>query len=352
MMKFIFGAILVIGTALFMNGCSKPVSIEQTSYGVAVRNGVPDFEDIVSGQNLLLDSYCRKNCEKAWVFRMPLYTNAYKGQYTLPLSEKLELGVTMTAIMEFDRSGGQTEINKRLQRIAEQYAPTEQYGSADNNMILTWDISTIAGFDLPLGKVKDIVRPLLSTKTLDSAADELAAGGQIAADITQGLRAHLKAINSPLILREVQFLSIDLPPSVTDKNTQNYNLKSQEEIQKKQLSMRERRIMTTHKLNLLELQNEMELDALLQPTLTPAKIAYKWVQTANLFGENGIPFAVTPEMLAPAAGKAYEMSYDMTQIRETIKNRLNQIDTQIKNEQSCAETEAGCDPESKNQDSQ
>lgn len=328
--------------ALALAGCSNPYSVEQTSYGVPVDSGKAKFNEMVVGQNLKLSSACMNNCEKGWIFQLPIHKATYNGNYTLPLSEKLELTVGMTVIFEFDRSGGRDTIVNRLKQISERYSPTSQSGSAGSNMALYWNIASIANYDLPIGRVKSIVRPILATKTLDDAADELAALGPIVDQIEDELREYLVSINSTLKVREIQFHQIDLPDSVKLKNEQNYNLKAQEDIQGKQLVMREKRILTTHKLNLTELKNELELDALLEPTLTDSKLAYKWIQTANLFAENGIPFATTAEMLAPATGKVYDASYDTTRLMDTINRKLNEVEQQIKKEQACAETEGGC----------
>lgn len=331
-------------SALLLAGCSKPVSVSQTSYGAISDpgSGEVDWERIYRNQNMLLSKWCLKECDKGYVYQLPITKVDYDGDYAIPLSNKLDLTIGSTLTFSFNREGGKETIVKRLQTISNKYQP-KVHGSPTDNQIFVWDIDQIVSFDLPDSKYKSIVRSILSPKEITEAYDELAAQGQLAVDIEDAVRQHLEDNDSVLKLVRLEFHTIDLPDEVKQKNTQEYNLDAQERIQKRQLAMKRARVKERHLLNLEELQNDVELVELMRPVLDKNVLAYKWIQTANTFAESGIPMAITPEMLNPAVEQVVGESFDMTRFMQKLEARKAEVENQVKVEQACAESIDGCD---------
>lgn len=334
----------IAGVALVLSACSKPVSVQQTSYAVvsSADTGQIKWDNIYTNQNMLLSTFCTKSCDKGYIFNLPIYSTNYDGEYTMPKSNKMDLILGARLTFVFDRDGGEAAIRERLKLITQKYQ-AEVSGSPTDNQTFTWTIQQIAQFDIPLSKYKSIVRPILAPHEIMDAHADIASMGQIAVDIESAVRKHLKDNKSVLKLARIEFHRIELPSDVKEKNMQEFNLAAQERIQDQQLKMKRKRVKETHLLNLEELQNDAELIILLKPLLTDEVLAYKWIQAFNNAVEQGIPVAVTPEMLAPAVGKVVDKSFDSTKFIETIKNRKSQIENQIKAEQECAETTDGCD---------
>jgi uncharacterized protein YceK len=328
---------------LALSGCSDPVSIQQTSYGVKsdASTGQAAWDKIYTNQNLKVSTFCTNACEKAYIFELPIYSTKYDGEYTMPVSNKMDLILGAQVTFVFNRDGGESAIKERLKFIANKYQARVS-GSASDNQKLTWTIGEIAAFDMPLSKFKSIVRPILSTYDIMEAHANIASMGSIAVDIEAAIRKHLKDNNSVLKLFRLEFHQVELPPAVKIKNTQEFNLIAQERIQERQLTMKRNRVKTTHLLNLEELQNDAELIMLIKPLLSNEVLAYKWIQAFNNSVENGIPVAITPEMLAPAVGKVIDKSFNMDKFMETVKKRKSQVEKEISSEQDCAETTDGC----------
>lgn len=341
-------SICVAMAALALTGCTDPVAVQQTSYGVKsnASTGQAEWDTIYTNQNIKLSTFCTNACEKAYLFKMPIYSTAYNGEYTMPKSNKMDLILGAQVTFIFNRDGGEAAIRERLKLIASKYQATVE-GSASTNQKLTWTINQIAAFDIPLSKFKSIVRPILSPHKIMDAHANIASMGSIAIDIEKAIRKHLKDNKSVLKLSRLEFHRVELPSDVKEKNTQEFNLTAQARIQDQQLKMKRKRVKATHLLNLEELQNDAELIVLMKPLLTSEVLAYKWIQAFNNSVEQGVPVAITPEMLAPVVGKTMEKTFNMNKLMETLNKRKSEIESQIKDEQDCAETTDGCEAKSK-----
>lgn len=342
--KLIKGA-LAIGFIVGLAGCSKAVSVPQTSYSVEVdgETGTVDYSKIYQNQNMTLHStFCMYHCDKGYVWNMPVHKATFNGDYAMPKSNKLDLTVGSTLIIEFNRDGGKEQIAKRLQNIAENYRPVIQ-GGPKENQVFSWEIAPVFDYVLPISKYKSIVRQNLADKTITDAYDDLSSIGPVAEAIEKSVRKHLKDSGDNFKLVRLEFHKLSLPKEVNVKNKQEYNLDAQERIQKRQLAMQRARVKERHLLNLEELGNDVELMEMVKPTLSKAVLVYKWQQWANNSVENGVPVAIDPSMLNPAVSEMAGKAFDYDKFEETLNRRKSEVSNAIKKEQACAENADGCD---------
>lgn len=311
-------------------GCSKPVNVEQTSYGFQVNGstGEVNWSELHQNKNMKLSTRCYNSCDKGYIFKMPVAKVTYDDGYTIPKSNKLELTLGSTLILEFNREGGESLVIQRLKRISENYQPIVD-GDAGDNQTFYWMLPKVAEYDIPESKFKSIVRTILSDYEIIEAHDNIAAMGSIAQDIEDAVRQHLLDIGSSLKLKRVEFHQVSLPDDVKEKYEEEYNLDAKERIQQRQLSMTRKRVKERHLLNLEELENDIELLSYMQPLLSSNVLAYKWIQTANAFAEAGIPFAVEPEMITPAVGEIADKSFDLTRFKKTLEQKKADLQDQI-----------------------
>lgn len=331
----------IVATSLLF-GCSKPVAIDQTSYAVMAYGDSPgaDWSNIYNGQNMKLSTICNNYCNKAYLFSMPMISLDYKGSYAITQSSNQELTADFKATFNFNKAGGPA-IQERLKYISNNY-PSNIIRSGDKNQIIKWNIKDVAELDIPLSKFKSISRQIMNKYEIVSAHAIIASNGSIVEEITEAVTKHLVDINSVLLLTRLEVSNLDLPTEIKEKNANEYNLDANERILDRQLAMKRKRLTEQHLLELSQLANDIELAALVQPTLSSEILQYKWIQTFNHGIDMGIPMALTPEMLNPSISKVLDKTFNMDKVLENIKQRKTQIENDLQKSEGCAETDKGC----------
>lgn len=316
---------------LLTTGCVDHVSVSQQQLGVKINggNGQP-YDGIHRSQTMKIDNFCGTStaCDRALVLTIPAFNHDIPGEYAMPLSNDMDLTLDLEFRVKFDTSGSEADILKRMQFAAKRYKISVQ-GHSSSVQQLHIDISTMAALDLNPAVVKTKIRPILANYSLETAFRNIGSGGSIlyggkdpAGNEIDGIlttmRQYLNEINSPLIIETVAVKRIAMPDEILTRKKENEGLATEEEMHRKRLSMKERRRIKEHLLNMRQAADELEVLAMQLPVLqNPAVISYKWTQVAQQFADNGLPFAVTPEMLAMGEGGAVAI--------EELESRINKL---------------------------
>lgn len=324
-------------------GCSKAVSVPQTSYGLTVDGGTGevDYTAYYKNQNMTVSSMCMYQCDKAYQYELPLASIESRDNYSMPKSNKLELTLGVKLIIQFNRDGNREQIGQRLKYITDNYRP-KIYGDPTDNQVFLWDIDDILTVVLPSSKYKSIIRENINDMTITEAFDAIGSFGPVTKDIEDDIRQHLKNEGDLFRLVRIEYPVFDLPKEVKDKNSQEYNLDAQARIQTRQLAMTRARVTERHLLNMQELTNEIEMLNYVKPMLTKEVLVYKWQQWANNAVENGIPVAIDPAMLNPAVSEIAGEAFDYDALKETLERRKKEISREVERQQRCAENTDGC----------
>lgn len=331
--------LIIVAFTFIFTGCTKVVPIKQTEIAVHIDGGSNKWNDFIfSGNNIKLSSLCSRNCDDAHIFESHHQIKNIVANYAMPQSNDLDLTLGLSIKVTYNRHGGKNALMTRLKESVTRY----QYfvsGSASDNQIFRTSLSTIIDIDLSEAQVKSKVRPILEPFDLTKAYYNIAKGGSIVTDIHASLDKHLKNINSPLIILSVEIAKIAQPEAILNKKREEEQLASKERIHKKQLDMREARMQREQLIKLKESANELELLSINAPFMTPEVLAYKWIQVADKFAENGLPFATTPEMLLPSISKLTSMSVDPRLATIKLKERISDIEKSLKKDAQCSEND-------------
>lgn len=312
-----FKKLLIVASAVFLTaGCVDHVTVSQQQLAMRIDagDGKPTGP-IYRGKTLKIDNWCGATtaCDKALVLTVPAYNHPVPGEYAMPLSNDMDLTLNLDFRVKFDTSGTEQELKQRIIHAASRYKMQVQ-GGPNSVQELHIDIATMAALDLNPAIVKTHIRPVLANYTLETAFRNIGSGGSIlyggkdpSGEDTKGIletvREYLRSINSPLVVETAAVRSIAMPTEFMDRKKQNEGLAEEEEMHAKRLNMKERRRIKEHLLNMRQAADELEVLAMQLPVLeNPSVIAYKWTQVAQTFAEAGLPFAVTPEMLAMGEG--------------------------------------------------
>lgn len=330
-----FKRFAILAAAIFvLAGCERVVPVKNTDVGVYI-NGVSNEWDnqIYSGQTIKLGTLCKWNCSDAHIFEGHHTIATIVSDYAMPKSNDMDLTLGLSIKVTLNRTG---DVLERLKKSSTKYRYTVE-GSATDNQIFRTDIGTIVKIDLSEAQVKGLVRPILEQYELSQAYYNISKNGSILTDLRQSVTDHLVAIDSPLTLLSVEVSKIAQPESILKKKREVENLDSQEKLHKRQLDMRESRMVREQLIRLREAKNELELLEINSQFMTPRVLAYKWIQVANSFSENGIPMAVTPEMLLPALNKLSDETFDVSIAKKKLEARIKSVEGELKKQQADSE---------------
>lgn len=333
--------IALIGTVLFLaSGCVDHVSVSQQQLGMKVDGSSgKTYDGVHRAQTMKIDNFCGASttCDRALVITIPAYNHVVPGEYAMPMSNDMDLGLDLEFRVKFDTSGSEKDVAKRMEFAASRYR-LDVKGSPSSVQVLQLDIQTMAALDLNPATVKTMIRPILANYTLETAFRNIGSGGSILyggkdpeqraiEGILQTTRNYLASINSPLIIESVAVKRIAMPEEILKRKKENEGLATEEEMHRKRLNMKERRRIQEHLLNMRQAADELEVLAMQLPVLqNPAVIAYKWTQVAEKFAESGMPFAVTPEMLTMGEGGAVAIEELEDRIRK-LRARADEAET-------------------------
>lgn len=322
--------LLAAASVMLLSGCTDMVNVSQQEVGTVINGETGDYKGLYRNRVMKINNFCgtTDECDKALVLTIPTINAEVPGKYAMPKSNDQDLTLDLELRVSFDLSGSEEDILKRIASAAKRYKMNVK-GKANEVQLMHINIDTIAGTDLNPAVVKTHIRPLLTNYTLETAFQNIGNGGSLLyggkdpmgrdiKGILGTLREYLKGINSPLVLEQIGIKAIDMPASIKDRKADNEALTENEEMQRKQLMMAERRRVQEHLLNMRQAADELEILAAYAPILMqPGVVQYKWTQVAQGFKEAGIPFAVTPEMLAMGENGAVAV--------EDIKARIKSL---------------------------
>lgn len=332
-------AFIAVVAALFLTGCNKMIPVSQQQIGVKVSGSNGDFYDgLYRAKTMKISDWCgtTTRCDKALVMNIPAYNHSVPGEYAMPLSNDQDLTLDLEFRVRFDMSGSEEQILERMRKAALRYK-MQVTGSSSGVQLQSIDIATMAALDLSPAIVKTKIRPILANYTLETAFRNIGQGGSILyggvdptgkeiAGILAVIKKHLSDIDSSLIIETAAVLRTAMPSSITDSKKAIEEEAQKEEKQRLALVRQERQRVQRHLLNMRQAADELEVLAIQAPILSnPNIIAYKWTQVAPEFAEAGIPFAVSPEMLAMGQGGAIAVEDIEVRIR-TIRQKADDFE--------------------------
>ena len=339
MLKMIKLSIAAVAV-LFFAGCTDMVPVQQTEVAFEVNNDGTWGNRMYSGENIYIDSWCRKKCDDAHVWESHHMVVPVESEYAMPKSNDMDLTLGLNIKVTLDKSGTKEEFRQRLMNSAKKYKYSV-YGNISDPQTFKTSLIDIINVDLNKAQVKGKVRPILEPYTLSDAYYNIAKGGSIVDDVMIAIKQHLEEIGSPLMVLGVEVEKVSQPQELLDKKKLEESLDSSEKIQLRQLAMTERRMAREQLIALKAANNEIELLEINAPFMTPEVLAYKWIMVAEKFADRGLPFATTPEMLLPSIEKLTDMSIDSSKAKARLQERIEAVENEIKKEVDC--TENNCD---------
>lgn len=309
--------ITAIAAATLLTGCDTAVHIASDNYGVIVdASGRTDYEEVYSNETLLLSGWCWNKCDKTHVFERVLYPTEYKGKYIMPKNNDLELELDVELIVSFDDS--------RANRAASLQSVAENYPVRGNSSIRHSMVEDVVAVELSAAKVKDTLRPLLAAHKIETVMTDVTSENKIKKQVFNALAAKLE--KTPLVLHDVNFVRIGWPTSITNKKKEISEMDSEREIERKRLQNDRAKEAERQAFRIEQALNDVEIDSIYQKVMSPDMINWLWVDTANRFAEEGIPFAFDASMLAVATnGKSKQESMDIEGFREQFEERLAEL---------------------------
>lgn len=333
MKKLLMLSLIILASSMTLTGCNKMIPVSQQQIGTKVSGSNGKFYDgLYRAKTMKISDWCgtTTRCDKALVMNVPAHNHAVPGEYAMPLSNDQDLTLDLEFRLRFDMTGGEAEILKRMQKAALRYKMQVE-GSSSTVQVQRIDIAVMAALDLSPAIVKTKIRPEIANYTLETAFRNVGQGGSILYGgkdpegktidgILAVIKQHLKDIDSDLIIETVAVKRIAMPESITRSKKEIEEEAQKEDKQRLALQREERQRVQRHLLNMRQAADELEVLAVQAPVLNnPNIIAYKWTQVAAEFAMAGLPFAITPEMLAIGQGGAIAV--------EDIELRIRQIRT-------------------------
>jgi hypothetical protein len=336
---------LALCVGVILSGCTEMVPVKQTEIAFELDDDGQWLDRMYSGEVIYLASNCKKHCNDAHLWESHQMIVPIASNYAMPQSNDMDLGLGVLIKVTLNKKGGSAAIKERLMAAAKRY-PYHTTGEAyGDNQIFRTSLASIVAVDLNKALVKSKLRPVLKDFELSEAFLNISQGGSIMIDGLSELRGHLVAINSPLEILEMQVETVTQPKEIMDKKKAEEALTSSENMQKRQLAMKSARMASVQLIRLKEAANELELLDINAEFMTDRVLAYKWIQVAAMFAENGLPFAVDPSMLTPALSKLGDMSIDTSRAKAKLAERIAEVETEVENAAECAEN--GIDGECK-----
>ncbi len=329
--------LLPLFVILTTTACTDMVAVKQTEVAFELDDDGTWKDRMYSGENIFISSTCFKHCNDAHVWESQHVTTTIESEYAMPKSNDMDLTLGLNLKVTLNKTGGAQAIRERLMAAAKRYPYSVQGDAYGDNQVFRTQLQTIINIDLNKAQVKSKLRPILEPFELGTAYYNISKGGSIVQDAQKALEKHLADIDSPLQLLSVQVERVSQPQELLDKKKKEEGLTSQEKIHLRELDMMERRMAREQLIALKAASNELELLDINSQFMTPEILAYKWIQTAQMFAEKGLPFATTPEMLLPSISKLTDMSIDTSKAKARLKERIESVESELKQEADCAE---------------
>jgi len=329
-------ALAITAALVLTSACTEMVPVKSTEVAFEINSDGTWKNKVYNGENVFIEDWCNKHCDDAHIWESQQMVKTIESDYAMPQSNDMDLTLGLTLKVTLNKDGTDAEFRERLMAASKRYVYSVE-GSPDDPQKFRTTLMTIFNVDLNKAQVKSKVRPILEPFELSTAYYNISKGGTIIQDIFKAIEQHLKDIGSPLKLLSVQVERVAQPIELLNKKKEEEGLESQEKIQMRQLAMKERRMVREQLIALKATANELQILKINAPFMTPEVLAYKWIQTANLFAEKGLPFATTPEMLLPAISKLTDMRIDTSQAEAELRKTIKSVENEVKKGLQCAE---------------
>lgn len=268
MKKFLTGAVLAL-TAL-LTGCSDGYKIPDSQYAVKVdANSGADFQNIYTGQTLLLSNMCWNECESILSIDRNVETMVFEGKFYIDASElEMDLGIIVSYKL---REGA-----KAFKQATNTYK-SEPSGAQRHISIVEIGKKSI----YPYGR--DAIRTTINGNKM-TVEDVLANQEAVRAGVLKTLRGVVA--NTPVEITDVRIDTVGQPKLIKERKEALKAMASNQEIALKQIAIDLDTAAKNQEVRVINANNDIEIDKLIQAEMGLTSAEWKTLEAMQTCASN------------------------------------------------------------------
>lgn len=261
----------IVAASLLLTGCSDGYKIPDSMYAVTVKASKgADFQNIYTGQTLLLNTMCWNECDSILSIDRNVETMTFEGKFYVDASElEMDLGIIVTYKL---REGAAA-----FKKAANSYASTVTSSSRRHISIAEVGKKSI----YPYGR--DAIRTTINGNKM-TVEDVLANQEAVREGVLKTLQNVVK--DTPVEIADVRIDKVGQPDLIRDRKEKLKSMASDQEIALKQIQIDLDKAEKNQQVRTVNANNDVAIDKLIQKKMGLTAVEWKTLEAMQTCANN------------------------------------------------------------------